>query len=335
MSGSKSGIRNIAQKAGVSTATVSRVLNDSVKVSTETRERVLKVIAESDFRLNAAAKALSTNRTKTIAAIIPTLEHSIFAVFLNAIEDQLAKVGYGLVIATHGFDKKTETRRCKEVIRLGAEGIILSGADHDSEWLKTMHASGVPVLFTSVYDPRGLYPSYGYDNYALGMQAIDHLANLGHKHIKAIYGPCEYNDRMQLRVAGIKSAGKRAGIKLSLEQVELGVAGGSNALRNWSDNNDIPDACLCLADILALGVMFEAGKQSIGIPDQLSVMGFEDLDWAACSTPSLTTIALPAAEMGRAAAMALVRKLDDDITIEHRLFSASLIERESTRSKCL
>ncbi len=332
MSNAKSGIRNIAQKAGVSIATVSRVLNDSNKVSTDTRDRVLNVLAQSDFRLNAAAKALSTNRTKTIAAIIPTLEHSIFAVFLNAMEDQLAQVGYGLVIATHGFDKETETRRCNEVLRLGAEGIILSGADHDATWLNTMHASGIPVLFTSIYKPEGFYPSYGYDNYALGVQAIEYLANLGHKHIKVIHGPCEYNDRMRLRVAGIQSAGNRAGLTLTLDEVELGVAGGSKTLRNWCNNNELPDACLCLADVLALGVIFEARKLQIDIPGQLSVMGFEDHDWAACCTPSLTTIALPAAEMGRAAAMALVNKLDNNINIEHRLFNARLIERESTCS---
>ncbi len=325
-----SGIRKIAQTAGVSTATVSRVLNHSSKVSIETRDRVLKVLEQSDFRLNAAAKALSTRRTKTIAAVIPTLEHSIFAVFLNAMEDQLAQDGYGLVIATHGFNKESETHRCNEALRLGAEAIVLSGADHDASWLNTLQNSGVPVLFTSVYKPDGAYPSYGYDNYALGSEAIDYLAKLGHKRIKAIHGPLDYNDRMRLRIAGLQSAGIRAGISVTLEEVSLSVAGGCNAVRSWLEHSDIPDACLCLADVLALGVIFEANKHQIDIPNQLSVMGFEDLDWAACCTPSLTTIALPTSEMGRAAAKALINKLDNDIDIDHRLFSAKLIERDST-----
>ncbi len=331
MSSSKSGIRDIAQKAGVSIATVSRVLNDSSKVSRDTRERVLKVMDRSGYRLNAAAKALATSRTHTIAAIIPTLEHSIFAVFLNAIEDQLAKAGYSLVIATHGFDKDTETRRCNEVLRLGAEGIILSGADHDNALLKTLKVSGVPFLFTSVYEATSRHPSFGYDNLALASQAIEYLAELGHRNITVLHGPCENNDRMQLRVKGIKSAaGKLKNVTVRLEEAALQITGGSDAAQRWVADNSLPDACLCLADVLALGVIFEAHKQRLSIPGELSVMGFEDLDWAASCSPSLTTIALPAAEMGREAASAIVNHLDNNAALDHRLFAAKIIERQST-----
>lgn len=331
MSNDTTGIRNIAQKAGVSTATVSRVLNDSSKVSPATRERVHKVLQQSDYRPNAAAKALATSRTRTIAAVIPTLEHSIFAVFLNAIEDALAKAGYSLVIATHGFDNESEVRRCNEVLRLGAEGIILSGADHDTEWLNTVRASGIPILFTSVYKPEGAFPSYGYDNQALAQQAIDYLVALGHQNIAVLHGPCVENDRMRLRVEGVKSAiQKHSNISIALEDTSLNVAGGSRVVNRWVKKKNLPDACLCLADVLALGAIFESHKQSIAIPNQLSVMGFENLDWAATCSPSLTTIALPAAEMGREAAKAMVMHLDNDVTLTHRCFTAEIVERSST-----
>ncbi|MEM7258666.1 MAG: LacI family DNA-binding transcriptional regulator [Pseudomonadota bacterium] len=331
MGNSSSGIRKIAQKAGVSIATVSRVLNDSSKVSPDTRERVLSVLENSDYRFNAAAKALATKRSRTIAAIIPTLEHSIFAVFLNAIEDQLAKEGYGLVIATHGFDKETEVRRCNEVLRLGAEGIILSGADHNTDWLNTLKTSGVAILFTSVYQPDNPFPSFGYDNRALAAKAIGYLADLGHRTISVLHGPCENNDRMRLRVEGIRQAENlHKDIDITLQQVPLHVTGGSGAARDWVNANQLPDACLCLADVLALGVIFESQKQQINIPQELSVMGFEDLDWAASCSPALTTVALPAAEMGRAAARAMVGHLDDKVDLTHRLFGAEIVEREST-----
>ena len=327
-------MRKIALKAGVSIATVSRVLNDSSKVSRDTRERVLDVMEHSGYRLNAAAKALATNRSRTIAAIIPTLEHSIFAVFLNAIEDQLARAGYGLVIATHGFDKDTETRRCNEVLRLGAEGIILSGTDHDETFLNTVNMSGVPILFTSVYQPKSLYPSFGYDNRALASQAINYLSQLGHRTIKVLHGSYINNDRMRLRVEGIKSAAHTLGdVTITLEEVPLCVNGGSSATQRWVAEKSLPDACLCLADVLALGVIFESHHQGINIPDELSVMGFEDLDWAASCSPTLTTIALPAVEMGRQAASAMVNCLDHNTRLEHRLFAAEIVERQSTSTR--
>lgn len=329
---SKTGIRSIAHKAGVSTATVSRVLNKSGQVSENTRFRVLEALENSGYQPNAAAKALATKRTRTIAAIVPTLEHSIFAVFLNAIEDQLAKNGYGLVIATHGFNKNTESKRGNELVHLGAEGIILSGLDHDENWLNSLAAAGLPVLFTSVYQPQSSFPSYGYDNELLGCSAVDFLVELGHKHIHVLHGPFQNNDRMQLRVKGVKKAKrKHRDCIITLEEAALHVSGGSRALHGWVHDNRVPSACLCLADVIALGVLFEAQKHNISVPDNLSVMGFEDLDWAASCTPPLTTIALPAAEMGRQAVDALVSHLDNDITLEHRLFDAHIISRDSTR----
>lgn len=332
MSSSKPGIRNIALRAGVSTATVSRVLNNSGQVSEDTRNRVLDIVKISGYQPNAAAKALATNRTRTIAAIVPTLEHSIFAVFLNAIEDQLAKYGYGLVIATHGFDKDTEVKRCNELVHLGAEAIILSGADHNEDWLNSLRASGVPVIFTSVYNPQSTFTSYGYDNESLGYQAINFLAELGHKHIHVLKGPCHNNDRMRLRVSGVEKAKRtHRKVKITLEEVEPNVSGGSRAMRGWVKKNSMPDACLCLADVIALGVIFESYKHNINVPENLSVMGFENLDWADSCTPALTTIALPAAEMGRQAASALVSHLDNHTTLEHQLFDAHIIERDSTK----
>lgn len=331
MSDSKPGIRSVALQAGVSTATVSRVLNNSGQVSENTRNRVLHAVQHAGYQPNAAAKALATSRTRTIAAIVPTLEHSIFAVFLNAIEDQLAQHGYGLVIATHGFDKETEAKRCDELLHLGADGIILSGADHKRDWLNSLVVSEVPVLFTSVYQPSGPVPSYGYDNELLSSQAIDYLIGLGHKSIRVLHGPCANNDRMRLRVNGAKKAQKKnRKIDITIEETTLNVSGGSQAMRAWIDNEHLPDACLCLVDVLALGVIFESYKHHINVPEHISVMGFEDLDWAATCAPSLTTIALPAAEMGRQSATALVDHLDNAKPLKHRLFDAQIIEREST-----
>ncbi|MBX2867321.1 MAG: LacI family transcriptional regulator [Acidiferrobacterales bacterium] len=325
------GIRQIAAKAGVSIATVSRVLNGSEKVADSTRDRVMAAVSQTNYRPNAAAKALATNRTRTIAALIPTLEHSIFAVFIHAIEDEVARAGYSLVIATHGFDDNTEAERCNEVIKLGAEAIIVSGAEHSEDFFRLIDTYAVPCLYTSVYEPENSRASIGYDNRKLGSEAILFLQSLGHSRIAVIHGPIEQNDRMRLRVAGVKDVQQRdLNTRISFFQAPIGVEGGALVARKWFEQDHLPEACLCLTDTHALGVMFESQRHQIRIPEELSVMGFEDLDWAEHCEPGLTTIALPAADMGKIAGAALVRHLDNGEPLAHQLLQASIVERGST-----
>ena len=291
----------------------------------------MRAIEQSNYRPNAAAKALATRRTRTIAAVIPTLEHSIFAVFIKAIEDELALSRYSLVIATHGFDKHAEFDRCNDVVRLGAEAIIVSGAEHDDRLVSSLHASGIPLLFSSVYNPKAPVPTFGYDNQQLGSNAIDYLVSLGHKQIGVVHGPTAHSDRMALRVEGVRAANRRhSNILIDYVEAPISVSGGASALSHWHDEQSIPEACLCLSDIAALGVIFESQRLNLSIPGDLSVMGFENLSWAQHCSPSLTTIALPAATMGQTAARALVEHLDIGQPLKHSYFDAEIVERMST-----
>lgn len=329
----KSGIRQIAQQAGVSIATVSRVLNGTANVSAATRERVMSAVSQHQYLPNAAAKALATRRTRTVAAVIPTLEHSIFAVFMNALEDQLAAAGYSLVIATHRFDSATELKRCNEVLRLGAEAIIVSGTRHDPGLATLLHSAAVPCLYTSVCDQGARFPTMGYDNRGLASRAIDYLASLGHRHIAVIHGPLHNNDRMGLRVAGVGDArDANPELTIDLREAEIGAQSGAAIAGHWFETGRLPDACLCLADVFALGVLLEAQRQRIVVPDQMSVMGFEDIEWARECAPRLTTVALPSVQMGKAAATAIVNHLDHGQPLEHQQFDAQIVVRESTAS---
>ncbi len=330
----KQGIRQIALEAGVSTATVSRVINGSDTVSQTTRDRVTDILLQTGYRPNAAAKALATNRTRTIAAIVPTLRHSSFAIFLDAFEEALASKGYNLVIATHGFDPATEAKRCEEVLQLGAEAIVLSGSQHEPAVVNMIKTSDCPFLFISVHASNENVATFGYNNQALAEQAINYLAELGHQQIHVIQGPIVNNDRMADRVIGVKDAArKNKNINVTLFETELGAEGGSTVFGNWIADKQLPHACLCLADVLALGLLFEANRHNLKIPEQMSLMGFENLDWTPHCSPSLTTIDLPAEIMGREAAIALVEKLDNGIEPNNRMFKANIVERGSTRMR--
>ena len=322
-------VRSIARATGLSVATVSRVLNGSNSVKDATRIRVLAAVQDLGYAPHPAARALATRRTRTIAAVVPTLEHSIFARFLNMVEVELARHGYGLIIATSGGACDQELRRVRELLDMGGEGLILSGLKHHPELIDLIETRRVPTVCTSIYDAGSTLPTIGYDNEKLGMEAIGYLQDLGHRRIAVVHGPLADNDRTRLRCAGIDHAAK-AQTELHFFETNLVVAGGVTMARRFLGTTCRPTAALCLSDVLALGVLFEAGRQAVDVPGELSVMGFDDLDWAEYSQPSLTTIRLPTADMGRMTADALVDRLDHDIDLPSLCLPASIIPRTST-----
>ncbi|MEP3275027.1 MAG: LacI family DNA-binding transcriptional regulator [Stappiaceae bacterium] len=326
----KPGVRTLAKATGLSVATISRVLNKSQSVTGETRDRVLKAMQEIGYTPNASARALATKRTRTIGAVVPTLAHSIFARFLNAVEQELALNGYGLVIATTGHDLQVEEQRARELLDLGAEGLIFSGADHTDGLFKWLKTTGIPAVCTSVSQGRAGLPAIGYNNTNIGLTSVRYLLSLGHRHISVIHGPKDTNDRTRMRLAGVQSAGIGKDAKIEFFETSLDVEGGSRAAQDILKTRAQPSAIFCLSDILALGVLFEAGRQNIAIPEQLSLMGCDDLDWSAHSAPPLTTLKLPTARMGQEAARSLVDFLEHARTIKTIELGASVLERQST-----
>ena len=321
------GLRRLAAETGMSTATISRALNNSDKVTEATRHKIQQAAERLGYNPNAAARALTTRRSRTIGAIIPTLESSIFSKFIHAIEDSLAGHGYALVIATTGSDPEIEEKRALELINMGAEGLIVSGLQHQPGLLSYVKSRDIPTIATSIFNSRGILPSIGYDNRALGRMAAEYLASLGHQDIGVIHGPLETNDRTRLRLGGVQQvfAGAR-----SLE-VPLTVDGGVKAANQLLTGTVQASALLCLSDVLALGVLFQAPRLGCDIPKDVSVMGFDDLDWAAYANPPLTTIGLPVAEMGRQSAQAIIDRLENQQPIRSKRLVGEIIERESIK----
>lgn len=323
-----SGVRGLAKATGVSVATISRVLNGAGNVAPDTRARVEAAIAAAGYQPNPAARALSTRRSRTIGAVIPTLAHSIFATFLRAVEEELAGHGYALVIATTGGDLEREAQRARALIDLGAEGLIVSGIERAAGFEQLLAGGRIPVVATSFFDPRNPIPTIGYDNRALGRDAFRHLRALGHREVAVLHGPCAVSDRTRARIAGVRSAAR--GCRVSYFECELDAVGGASAAASALALRPRCTAILCLSDVLALGAVFEARRAGLQVPSQLSIMGFDDLDWAAVCDPPLTTLHLPAAENGALAARALVRCLDDGIQIQPLALGAAVVTRSST-----
>ena len=328
-SSARHGVRSIALATGLSVATVSRVLNGSAHVKALTRDRVIAAVQSLGYAPNPAARALATKRTRTVGAIVPTLAHSIFARFLNAVELELAAHGYALIIATSDGEPERETTRARELLDLGAEALILSGLDHQDDLLDMIAARSIPTICTSIYHQTAPLPTIGYDNEQLGRDAITYLQDLGHRRIAVIHGPLANNDRTQLRRRGIETA-CRKGTVIAFHETDLDVAGGSRIALYLLGRTTRPTAVLSASDVLALGVLFEAARQGIDVPGSLSVMGFDDLEWAEYSQPPLTTIRLPTVEMGEETARSIIGHLDQGSELVGKKLDARMVTRHST-----
>ena len=321
-------MRDVAREARVSLATASRVLNGSPGVSPETREAVLQVIARLGFAPDPLARALNAGGTNTVGAVIPTINHAIFAAFLEALEGSLGANGYSLVIATTGDDRHAELERSRSLLEMGARALIVSGLDRDPELAKLARSFGVPVVATSLYDAASTIPTIGYDNTDLARQAMLHLRSLGHTKIGLVHGPAATNDRTRLRIRGAKDTEESC--LLREIETELSVRGGAVAARQAMAWEPQPTALLCLSDLLAIGAMWELQRNGFRLPEDMSVMGFDNISWSALCCPPLTCMSLPVAAMGQRTAQAICDFLAEGIRIRSVRLRGEIKVRGST-----
>jgi LacI family transcriptional regulator len=184
----RSNLRDVAKAAGVSVATVSRVLNAPALVSGETRDRVLSVIETLHFVPSAAARAINSGRTRMVGALVPTLDNAIFARFLSSLEEGLGNFGLSLVVATTDGNDETEAAKAERLVNIGVEALIVSGITHSARFDELIQRTQLPAVATSYFDPAYHLPTVGYDNAAAAALALDHLIALGHRDIASFMG---------------------------------------------------------------------------------------------------------------------------------------------------
>lgn len=326
------GIRDVARAAGVSTATVSRVLNNPAAVSKDVQRAVLAAVERLDYVPDSAARALSLRRSNTLGIVIPTIKDSIFAAQVEALQMRASHYGYNLVIALSGFELADEFRQVEQLVKNGVEGLMLVGARHQPALFELLERRGVHFVSTSVYEPQSPYPSIGFDNAAATARAANYLIQLGHRHIAVISTDTSQNDRATYRLQGIRGALAAAGLSLDPKLVySCGYTFEESrlALRELLARDPRITAVLCHNDVIAFGALLEAQSLGMAVPDDLSLVGFDDLAWAAHLRPSLTTIRVPWGQMATLAADFLVRRLRGEETAHATKIEFDLVVRES------
>jgi LacI family transcriptional regulator len=324
-------LADVARRAGVSTATVSRALSLPHKVKPATLTRVQAAVDALGYVAHGAARALASRRTHTIGAVIPTLDNAIFANTTHALQRTFDEAGYTLLLASHEFDPAAEVRATRTLIQRGVDALVLLGTTHDPEVFRMITAHGVPYVLTWAYDKSGAHPSVGFDNRAAAMEVTNHVLGLGHRNVAMIAGQTANNERARERVAGVQAALRARGLKLTtLVEKPFTLAAGRAGLQAVLGATPRPTAVICGNDVLALGAIAEAHAQGLTLPGDLSVTGFDDMEIASLVTPALTTVHFPTQELGSRAAAHLLARLAGDKVPQQTELPVKLVVREST-----
>ncbi|MEW9612466.1 LacI family DNA-binding transcriptional regulator [Shinella sp. S4-D37] len=329
----KTGIRAVAKLSGVSTATVSRALNNPQSVSEDLRTRIQRVIDETGYVPHGMARALSSNRTRTIGAIIPTIDNAMFARGIESLQKFLSSRGYMLILSTNGYDIDVELEQARNLISRGVDGLILRGDCHHQALRDLLAARDVPFINVGIYNPSQSHPSIGVDNEAAAHRAMMHLIEIGHRRIGVVSALQRNNDRASARIRGFRRALAEHGLDLPEAwhvEVRYTLDDAREAARQILMGPSVPTAIACGNDVLAYGVMLEAERRGLKIPADLSVVGFDDLEWSRHLRPALTTLHVPTDLTWKGAGEYILARIDGHKVPTHYEVDYALVVREST-----
>ena len=325
-------LQDVAAKAEVSTATVSRCLNAPESVRLELRQRVERAVDELGYVPHGAARALASRRTYTIGAIFPALDNLIFATAAQAMQERLDPDGYTLLLANSGYKDAREFKQLQSLMTRGLDGVALIGEARPPAVYDLIARKQIPYVNAWVYRPESPHPTLGFDNAAAAHSLVQYLVDIGHRQIGMIAGIREGNDRAAERVRGVESGLAANGLALApgaYRETKYTISGGRAALRAIRDTAPAVTAILCGNDILALGALFECQTLGVDVPGDVSITGFDDLEISKEMSPSLTTVHVPAAQIGARAADHLLRRLGGEDPGHATRFDADIVVRRS------
>jgi DNA-binding LacI/PurR family transcriptional regulator len=324
-------IRDVAKHAGVSHQTVSRVINNSKHVAPQTRKKVQASIEELDYRPNAIARSMALGRTCLLACLAPNLTDFTFACLVEGAEVEAREHGYFLIsssaptpdILQHLLNELIESRR--------VSGLIVINPYIDERY--TYLPKDYPLIFIGSHAREPGISSVTLNDELAGYLAVQHLISLGHRHIAMVTGAM-IEDCAQKRCMGFEKALEEAGITRTACQVVQGdwsATSGRDAFLAMAATGNIPSAVFAQNDRMAIGVMQAARDLGISVPEQLSVIGLDDLPLASYFAPPLTTIRQDIIKIGSKAAQLLIENIEDPSHPTQSLtIDPELIVRKST-----
>ena len=324
-----SSIHDVAERAGVSIATVSHVINGTRKVSPETTARVEKSITAMKYRPNAIARSLRTSAGKTIGMLVPDNANPFFAETARGVEDFAFAAGYGVLLCNTDGSVEKEARYGDALIENQVGGVILITAGPTSDVVDDLLRRNIPVVVVDRELPRDDVDAVLPKHFDGAMAATKLLVQNGHELVACIASDAGVLAAGE-RLRGFHRAIEDAGAEAIVVKGDLQYSGGYEAAKELLSASRRPTAVFACNDLMAIGALRAAREAGLSVPGDLSVVGFDDIGPAKFTEPALTTVAQPKHEIGAIAAELLLKRLDDpDLPVARLLVDTELIIRES------
>ncbi len=324
-------MKDVAQLAGVSTATVSRALMNPEKVSASTRKKVELAVVESGYSPNSLAKNLRRNESKTIIALVPDICDPYYSDIIRGIEETAMEHGY-LILLGDSSHQKNESALVNLIFTKQADGMLLLGTKFPFDISKPEQKNLPPLVMACEYAPELELPTVHIDNLTAAFDAVNYLTQIGHKRIAQITSD-PAAPLTQFRIQGYQQALRRAGISVNPAYSVSGdqtFAAGAKAVTALLSLPNPPTSIFCHSDVVAIGAIQQAKRLGFRVPQDISFIGFDDIQFSEYCEPALTTLSQPRYDIGRNAMLILLNLLrGNKVQSGSRLLDAKLVIRES------
>jgi len=328
-------IFDVAKIAGVAPITVSRAVNTPDSVAPETLRRVREAIDRTGYVPNMLAGGLASSRSRLVAAIVPSITSPVFQETIGALADTLAEAGYQLMLGQSGYADSYEDELLNAIVGRRPDGIVLTGVTRSPAARRRLIAAGIPVVETWDLTRAPIDMLVGFSHVRIGAAVAEYLHALGRRRLAVVSAS---DERARRRANGMIEAAARLGIG-SLLEAELpasmasppGTVGkGRRGLAELLTRHPSIDGIFCSSDMLALGVLTEARARGVSVPDQIAVVGYGDLDFAADVLPSLTSVRVNASAIGQLAARSIIERVQGrPVTQQVTDVGFSIVKRDS------
>jgi LacI family transcriptional regulator len=312
------------------------MLNSPAQVNEATRRLIQREIDRLGYTANGAARALAFRQSRTIGAIIPSINNLLSAKVLDGFQRVMEREGYELLLSSFEQDPSLILRKAENFVKRGVDAVFIVSGQHDDELYSFLQSRDVPFITTWPAKPQRPVPSVSYDYREAALKPVRYLLDLGHRDFALITGPLGGNKRLRDRHDAVEHLLRERGFPLRPERViDVGsydLATSRRAFQVLCGRGQLPTAVVATNDIIAGGVILECFARGISVPAELSVAGFGDIDIAAQFSPSITTVRTPRTELGSLAATYLIRSLRGEDAIDDTTLDVELIVRESTGS---
>lgn len=328
-------IEDVARLAGVSNSTVSRVLNKKEYVKEDTRKKVFDAVAELGYKPSRIARSLRANVSQIIGLIISDIQNPFFTSLVRAVEDIAYKHNFSLLLCNTDEDPEKEKLYVELMLSERVSGVIITPTREYDCPVQKLLEMGVATVCVDRQVQDCETDSVVSDNVESSFKLVEHLIANGHRRIGALLGPSEITTFRE-RLLGYKNAHKKYGLAIDSHLIEQGIPKemeGYELANQLLGLSDRPTAIIAGNNLMALGAIHAIKNNKLSLPGDISLVSFDDREWAQLITPTITVASQPTYEMGRQAAELVMRRLEnDDSSIEHLVLESEIIYRESVRS---